>query len=209
MWLAGKALRALAVVCLCAAAAVSAKGREVEPASDDVRTLAAWVTGARDNQGLPFAIVDKRAAKLYLFEPKGRVIASSAVLLGAARGDRSTPGVGKLPPAQIPWADRTTPAGRFETEPGRNLDGEDVVWFDYDAGLAIHRLRPAAPAQQRAERLASASADAHRISAGCVVVPVAFFTGVIQPTLGRSRGVVYVLPEMHSLREVFAAAESF
>ena len=203
MWMAGKALRALALVCICAAA-ISAKGREVEPTSDDVRTLAAWVTSARDNQGLPFAIVDKRAAKLYLFEPQGRVVASSNVLLGAARGDRSTPGVGKLPPAQIPWADRTTPAGRFETEPGRNLDGEDVVWMDYDAGLAIHRLRPGASREARLQRLSSGVPDAHRVSAGCVVVPVEFFESHVQPMFGRRAGVVYVLPETRPVQEMFA-----
>jgi len=110
-----------------------------------------------------------------------------------------------LPPSRIPVADRTTPAGRFASEPGRNLAGEDVVWVDYDAGIAIHRLRPAAAHQARPERMASAGADDNRISAGCVVVPVAFYEEKVKPVLGRQRGVVYVLPEMRSVREMFAS----
>ena len=45
-----------------------------------------------------------------------------------------------------------------------------------------------------------------RISLGCVVVPVAFYESVIAPTLGQSRGVVYVLPESRPAREMFDTA---
>jgi hypothetical protein len=45
----------------------------------------------------------------------------------------------------------------------------------------------------------SASAAEHRISFGCIVVPVAFYEQVIAPTLGSRRGVVYVLPEAASI----------
>jgi hypothetical protein len=83
-----------------------------------------------------------------------------------------------------------------------------VVWFDYDAGLAIHRLRPAAGPEFRAQRLASQRPDDHRVSAGCVIVPVEFYEDVIAPALSRRRGVVYVLPEMRDLREVFATARA-
>jgi hypothetical protein len=196
-----KALCALALVCACVCAAAWG----ATPMSDDARHVAQWVLDARDHQGRPFAIVDKKDARLYLFDGQGRLSGTSPVLLGMARGDHSAPGVGMLPPSRIPVADRTTPAGRFASEPGRNLAGEDVVWVDYDAGIAIHRLRPAAAHQARPERIASPAADDNRISAGCVVVPVAFYEEKVKPLLGRQRGVVYVLPEMRSVREMFGS----
>jgi len=174
-------------------------------ASADARYVAQWVVDSRDNQGRPFAIVDKRDARVFVFGPGGRLIGAAPALLGMARGDHSVPGVGDLAPAAIPVADRTTPAGRFNSEPGRNLNGEQIVWFDYGAGLAIHRVRPDAAYRARLERLASASPDAHRVSAGCVVLPVGFYESVLSPTLGKSRGVVYVLPETRPVHEVFGA----
>jgi hypothetical protein len=197
---------ALMCVCVCAAAAPPPSQRPAEEAaqmSADTRHVAQWVLDAHDHQGRPFAIVDKKVARLYLFDSRGRLAGTTPVLLGMARGDHSAPGVGMLPPSRIPMADRTTPAGRFVSEPGRNLDGEDLVWVDYDAGIAIHRLRPAAAQQARNERMASAEADDNRISAGCIVVPVAFYESTVKPMLGRQRGVVYVLPEMRSASEMF------
>jgi hypothetical protein len=37
-----------------------------------------------------------------------------------------------------------------------------------------------------------------------VVVPEAFYDGVIQPLLGHVRGVVYVMPETQPARELFS-----
>jgi len=169
--------------------------------------VAEWVRAARDNAGRPFAIVDKKSAALFLYTADGHLLDATPVLLGMGLGDHSVPGVGDLPPARIPPADRTTPAGRFASEPGRNLDGETVVWFDYEAGLAIHRLRAGAARAARQQRLESRLPAAQRVSAGCVVVPVAFYEFRLEPVLGRQRGVVYVLPEVLSMREVFAAMD--
>lgn len=166
-----------------------------EPASLDVRDAASWALATEDNAGRPFAIVDKREARLYLFDAGGRLLGASAVLLGLARGDEALPGSAQRVPANLAPFERTTPAGRFASQPGHNHLGEAIVWFDYDAALAVHRLRPAPAHEQRPERLASASPDDNRISAGCVVVPVAFYDALVAPTLGRQRGVVYVLPE--------------
>lgn len=176
-----------------------------EAASPEAQDVAHRVLRSGDHRGMPFAIVDKKDARLYLYSPRGRLLGATAVLLGMARGDHSVPGVGDLPPARIPPADRTTPAGRFMTEPGRNLDGEDVVWFDYHAGLAIHRVRANAAQQARLQRLESNSPEATRVSAGCIVVPVAFYESVVRPLLGQRRGVIYVLPETSAARDLFAA----
>lgn len=161
----------------------------------DAETAARWVVEAGDNAGRPFAIVDKRAAQLALFGPDGRLLGAAPALLGLAAGDTAVPGLGALEPADIPPAERTTPAGRFASEPGRNLGGEDVVWFDYEAGLAIHRLRPGFSEAPRQQRLASPDPQDNRVSFGCVVVAPDFYETRVQPLLGRQRGLVYVLPE--------------
>lgn len=173
--------------------------------SDDARYAAAWVLDRGDHQGRPFAIVDKRAARIHVFAADGRLLGASAVLLGSTPGDAAVPDIARRLPSSLGVDERTTPAGRFASEPGQNDRGEDIVWVDYDAALAIHRLRPAPLAQRRAQRLASATASEHRISLGCVVVPVAFYEEVVAPSLGRRHGVVYVLPETRAVREMFTA----
>ncbi len=158
--------------------------------------LARQVIASADHGGLPFAVVDKKAAVLTVFLGNGQLVGSTPVLLGADYGDRAVPGVGaRTQSGQLRKGDRVTTAGRFVSQPGRNLGGESVVWIDYDSALAIHRLRPGPSQQHRATRLASADPQARRVSAGCVVVPVAFYEAVVSPVLGRSRAVVYVMPE--------------
>ncbi|HSW19686.1 MAG TPA: L,D-transpeptidase [Ramlibacter sp.] len=169
-------------------------------ASADARKLAAWVTETGDADGKPFAIVDKKAATLYVFDARHQLAGKSSVLLGQTRGDHSADGVGQRAQiGRVGLNERTTPAGRFESVPGRNLDREDIVWIDYGAALAIHRMRPGPGRADRLRRLASATPDDNRASLGCVVAPVAFYLDVVQPLLGRSRGMVYVLPEKGSV----------
>lgn len=176
-----------------------------EPASTDARYAAASVMASADNKGLPFVIVDKKNARMFAFDAGGRLRGASAALLGLASGDRSVPGIGQRPVSQIAPAERTTPAGRFLSQPGRNLQGEDVIWVNYSEGLAIHRVRPGNSQEQRRERLASATPQDNRISLGCVVVPVAFYETVVGPLLGKSHSVVYVLPEDSSVYALFNA----
>lgn len=176
-----------------------------EAASTDARFAAASVMASGDNKGLPFVIVDKKDAKIFVFGTNGRLRGASAALLGLASGDRSVPGIGQRPVTHILPAERTTPAGRFLSQPGRNLQGEEVIWVNYSEGLAIHRLRPGNSQEQRRERLASATPQDNRISLGCVVVPVAFYESVVSPLLGRTRSVVYVLPEDTGVYALFDA----
>lgn len=183
-----------------ATAAIDFKG---EPASEEARALAHWAFDTRDAQGMPFAVVDKKGAKLFVFLANGELAGASAALLGQTLGDDSVPGVGARVNTGLGQHERTTPAGRFDSEPGRNHKGEAIVWFDYDAALAIHRLRPAAANQRRPERLSSDTPDDNRISLGCVVVDPAFYDRVVATTLGRQRGVVYVLPETRDWAPLF------
>jgi hypothetical protein len=148
-----------------------------------------------NNQGKPFGVVDKKNAQLSMYDANGEWIATTPVLLGLARGDTSVPGIGNRPMSQIKPYERTTPAGRFMSEPGRNTGGEDIVWIDYDAAVSMHRVRATNKAERRLERLASPSAADNRISYGCINVPMAFYDAYVKPTLGSGIGVVYVLPE--------------
>lgn len=207
----GRRLLVAVGVCVCATWAHAAPQRPdfgAEPASDDARYAASRVVEAADNAGLPFVIVDKKEARVYVFAPSGHLLGASAVLLGLAPGDRPVGDNADPSPARLAPSERTTPAGRFDSEPGHNDKGEAIVWIDYAAALAIHRLRPAPARDRRPQRMVSANPDEHRISFGCIVVPVEFYEQVIDPTLGSRRGVVYVLPEASPVQAMFGTLEA-
>jgi hypothetical protein len=179
------------------------------PASAQARHALQWVLERDDHGRRPFAIVDKRSARIHVYAASGSPLGSSPVLLGLTPGDQglSAPLGGRDPQSLTP-AERTTPAGRFETLPGRNLKGEAIVWLDYAAALAIHRLRPAPAHERREDRMRSSRPEDHRISLGCVFVPVAFYEQIVAPTLGRAPAVVYILPETHSAATPFRPGET-
>jgi len=172
-------------------------------ASVQARQVADWILDSRDNAGAEFVLVDKTWARVYVFDATGQLRGSSPVLLGAAHGDDSVPGIGVRPIADVLTHERTTPAGRFVAERGRNTSGEDVVWVDYDAAVSMHRVRATDPKERRLQRLASPTADDNRISYGCINVPVAFYESTIRPMFADRNALVYVLPETRSAREVF------
>lgn len=174
-----------------------------ETPSPDARHVADWTVDANDHQGRPFVIVDKQDARVYVFDAQGRLSGSSPVLLGAATGDDSVPGIGERPIPLVKPEERTTPAGRFIGERGSNATGEDVVWVDYDAAVSMHRVRPLVAAERRLQRLASPTPADNRISYGCINVPVAFFEAQIEPLFRQQKAVVYVLPETRPVQAVF------
>ena len=190
-----------------AAGAASPEREAAQPAlSAQAREVLAWVRASGDNGAMPFALVDKRGAAVHVFDAAGAWQASAQALLGLARGDHSVPGIGERPLSQIALHERTTPAGRFLSEPGRNLQGEDIVWVDYDDAVSLHRVRATRASERRLQRLASPSVEDNRISYGCINVPVSFYDRFIAPTLGQRAGVVYVLPETRSAAEFFGFA---
>ncbi|OOG38488.1 L,D-transpeptidase [Polaromonas sp. A23] len=176
-----------------------------EGASADARYTARWVMETFDNRHLPFVIVDKKDARMYVFEGNGQLRGSTPALLGLASGDHTVPGIGQRKITDILPLERTTPAGRFLSRPGRNLQGEDIIWIQYSEGLAIHRVRPDNSQEQRLQRLASSTPGDNRISLGCVVVPVAFYENVVAPLMGKSFSVVYVLPETQPAHALFGS----
>jgi hypothetical protein len=177
-------------------------------ASDDVHRIADWIAATNDALGSAFVVVDKRDAQVYVFDADARLRASSAVLLGGAVGDDTVPGIGARRIADVLPEERTTPAGRFVGERGHNARGEDVVWVDYDAAVSMHRVLTSNPKERRLERLATPTSDDNRISYGCINVPVDFYEAYIQPVFASHRAVIYVLPEIRSLEEVFGLHET-
>ena len=172
--------------------------------SGDVRRMADWVARSGDAAGARYVIVDKRNAQLYVFDPDGRLEGSTPILLGAAVGDDTAPGIGSRPINEVLPEERTTPAGRFVGERGENMRHEDVVWVDYDAAVAMHRVLTTNPKERRLERLATPTSEDNRISYGCINVPVAFFEQILAPAFAQHNAIVYVLPEVKSLEQVFA-----
>ncbi len=172
-------------------------------ASDDARYVEQWIHAKGDAHGMPFAIVDKKAARIFVFGAHGQLVGTSSTILGQARGDVPVPGAGQKDPSRLLPYERKTPAGRFESQPGRNLSGEPVVWVDYDTGIAIHRVRPGKMQATRLHNLATDGTDDKRMSLGCVVLPESFFLQTVLPTLGHSHAVVYVLPEDGPVEAMF------
>ena len=176
--------------------------------SAEARQIASWVRNSLDNRELDFVIIDKKNAVMHVFNADAHFVGSSPVLLGSAVGDDSVPGIGSKPISKIGAAERTTPAGRFVAERGKNTNGEDIVWIDYDAAVSMHRVRANNKAERRLERLATPTPADNRISYGCINVPIKFYETYIEPLFLNHSAMVYVLPEVKSLADVFGSAAS-
>lgn len=172
------------------------------------RTIADWVVRAHDNHKSAFFVVDKPNARLYVFDWRGHLQGSAPVLLGLARGDDSAPGIADKPLAQIRRNERTTPAGRFVAQRGRNLQGDNIVWVDYAAAISLHRVREVAPYEHRAQRLRTPTIADNRVSYGCINVPVDFYDRVVERAWTSAGVIIYVLPDVKPLNEVFPRRET-
>ena len=162
-----------------------------------------WIARSGDNDGLPFMIIDKKQAHLWVFDRSGKPHGNAPVLLGVARGDHTVPGIGDKKLSEIKSEERTTPAGRFVAEVGTNARGEDVVWVDYDSAVSMHRVLTTNAKEQRARRLQTPTPNDNRVSYGCINVPKDFFESVVSATVRGGNSIVYVLPESRPLRSVF------
>ena len=174
-----------------------------EPASQDARRLANWVVASHDNGPSSFAVLDKVQAKVFLFDPQGRLQAATPAVLGAAHGDDTVPGIGDKPLKDIGFEERTTPAGRFVASVGESSSrGEDVVWVDYDAAVSMHRI---IKVPERLQAIATPQPEDNRLSYGCINLPDAFYEQALRPAVDRTGLVVYILPETRSLAQTFAS----
>jgi hypothetical protein len=178
---------------------------ERERATQQARHVADWVVHAGDNRSLPFVIVDKKDAKVFIFDAHGRLHGAAPALLGQARGDDAVPGIGDRELSSILPEEKTTPAGRFVAALGGNMRGEDVLWVDYDGAVSMHRVITSTLKERRLQRLATPTPLDNRISYGCINIPAKFFEDVVRPAFAGTYGIVYVLPETRPAREVFAS----
>src|ERR1700733_9908279 len=172
---------------------------------DDVRKLADWIVTSGDNHGASFVIVEKPQAKVFVFDAGGKILGMAPCLIGVQPGDDSAPGVGTMALAQITPDMRTPPAGRFVASLGPDLGKKDVLWVDYATGISLHRVVNNVRSERRPERLASPTPLDHRISWGCINVPAKFFDQVVETAFTGTTGIVYILPEIKSVQQVFPA----
>lgn len=176
-----------------------------EASSPESQELAHWVVASADNRSLPFVIIDKVQAKVFVFDAQGQLRGATSALMGMAVGDDTVPGIGQRPLATIRPEERTTPAGRFVAYTDKDIKGEEVLWVDYDTSVSLHRVVPGHPKERRAQRLASPSPADNRITYGCINVPVRFYEDVVSPAFKGTEGIVYVLPETRTARQVFGS----
>ncbi|WBO22156.1 hypothetical protein [Sphingomonas abietis] len=191
------------------AASVKRKAPSHAPAAalvpaDAARRVMAWVAASGDNHGLPWAVVDKGNASLFLFDRTGKQVAAVPVLVGIAAGDEATPGVGSKRLADLGPAEKTTPAGRFLARFGMPVEGHRVLWVDYATSVALHPIpTDVGPGERRRERLLSPSPADNRITFGCINVPALFYSRLLSPMFAKKGGYVYVLPDTKPLEQVF------
>jgi hypothetical protein len=174
-----------------------------ETASPDATRVADWVVASADNQQMPFMVVDKTNAVVFVFHASGQLRGAAPALLGSAVGDDSTPGIGERKLSDIRPEERTTPAGRFVASLDLNLHGAPILWVDYATAVSMHPVITSNALERRAQRLATPTPLDNRISYGCINVSALFFKNVVIPAFKGTNGVVYVLPEVHRLENVF------
>jgi hypothetical protein len=163
-----------------------------------------WVAASDDNGSLPYIIIDKNNAALFLFDAKGTPIGKVPVLIGVAIGDEATPGIGSKNLAEIGPAEKTTPAGRFLAKYGLAAGRQKVLWVDYATSVALHPIPTGYnPKERRRQRMASPTSDDNRITFGCINVPAAFYTKSVQPLFRKKGGYVYILPDTKPIEQVF------
>lgn len=166
--------------------------------------LATWIAASHDNGEQPYIVIDKQAAKLFLFASNGTLLGETPVLIGIGVGDDSSPGVGaKKSLAEIGPAERTTPAGRFVARFGKAFGNERVLWVDYADSVALHAVITSNKKERRVERLLTPTADDNRITFGCINVGTSFYTRQVRPLFQKTGGVVYILPDTKPVEDVF------
>ena len=175
----------------------------LSPSADAAR-VADWVAASGDNHALPYIIIDKKAASLFLFDAEGQSLGAVPVLIGVAVGDDATPGIGSKNLAEIGPAEKTTPAGRFLAKYGLAAGRQKVLWVDYATSVALHPIPPgASKKERRRQRMLSPTQDDNRITFGCINVPLVFYNKSVRPLFLKKGGYVYVLPDTKPIETVF------
>ena len=166
--------------------------------------VADWIAASGDNRSLPYIIIDKKTASLFLFDAKRKSLGEVPVLIGVAVGDDASPGIGRKSLAKIGPAEKTTPSGRFLAQYGLAAGRQKMLWVDYATSVGLHPIpKDAGKNEHRRQRMLSPTADDNRITFGCINVPMAFYNKNVRPLFQRKGGYVYVLPDTKPLEVVF------
>ena len=171
--------------------------------SEAVSQLIEWITTSKDNGPYPYAIIDKQAARLFLFDSEGKSLGSAPVLVGMATGDDSSPGIGSKLLSRIGPAERTTPAGRFLARYGIAAGGQNVLWVDYADSVAMHAVITTNRRERRVQRLRTPTAEDNRVTFGCINVPTTFYHSRVRTLFTGDGGIVYILPDTKPMEAVF------
>lgn len=171
--------------------------------SEAAGRVLAWIAAAHDNGSLPYIVIDKQSASLFLFSASGKFLGETPVLIGVGVGDDSSPGVGAKSLADIGPAERTTPAGRYVAKFGKAFGRTRVLWVDYANSVALHAVITTNKSEHRVQRLLSPEVDDNRVTFGCINVGTGFYTRRVRPLFQKSGGIVYILPDTRPLDDVF------
>jgi hypothetical protein len=176
-------------------------------ASAELRAVARWIADSGDNTRLPFLLIDKRDAQVFVFDRDGKLLGSAPALLGVARGDRLLVG-NDVPVGEVLPEQSITPAGRFVSRLALDSHQKELLVLDYAAAISLHPVVTNKPEERRVERLETATPEDNRISHGCINVPADFYAQVVSPAFAHTRGVVYVLPETAPASALFGFSAS-
>ena len=197
-------LAALGLLLACGAASAETKAPDAfASASPEAKRVAEWIAGSRDNDNLPYLVIDKANARVFAFDAAGKLRGNAPVLLGMARGDRLLTS-NETAVDDIPEDERITPAGRYLSRLALDSHGKELLVIDYAASISLHPVVTNKPEERRVERLKTATVQDNRISHGCINVPAAFYTTVVSPSFTHTKGVVYILPETEPASALFS-----
>jgi len=173
--------------------------------SKEVIQMTDWVVASGDNGGLPFIVIDKTAADIFVFDAQSQFVGTTPALIGSAPGDESDPGIGDRELSAIAPDKRTTPAGRFVASFGPAEGYRQVLWVDFETAVSMHPVVTTNKKEHRLQRLKSPTAEDNRITYGCINVSADFYANVVGPLFKDTQGIVYILPETKPVTEVFLA----
>jgi len=172
-------------------------------ASAELQGVAHWIADSDDNAGMPYLLIDKVGARVFVFGGDGQLHGVAPALLGMSKGDVMTVS-NTTQMAQMGPNDRITPAGRYISRLAMDSLGKEILVIDYGASLSLHAVVKGTPRERRAERLDSPTPLDNRISFGCINVPANFYANVVSPSFTGKKGIVYILPETKPANQLFA-----
>jgi hypothetical protein len=198
-----RSIRFIVAVLLAGLCSISYCVENVIDLTHEVKNFTGWVLHSQDNHDLPFIIVDKKSATVFVFESDGGLYYATPALLGLTLGDDAFPGGGNKKLPDITLQEKTTQAGRFEASLGTDTHKSEILWIDYASALSLHPVVTSNHKERRLERLSSPNVRDRRITYGCVNVPEQFYREVIHPIFKGTTGIVYILPEVRTISTVF------